>query len=49
MTPDQLKRIFDESWTDFSAEIAKNATVADLNPEAIAQFREIWKSDNSAL
>jgi ATP-dependent DNA helicase RecG len=51
MTPDQLKRIFDESGPDFSAEIAKSVTFADLNPEAIARFREMWKrkSGNSAL
>ena len=51
MTPDQLKRIFDESGPDFSAEIARNATFDDLNPEAIARFREMWKrkSGNSAL
>ncbi len=51
MTPDQLKRIFDESGPDFSAEIARNATFDDLSPEAIARFREMWKrkSGNSAL
>lgn len=51
MTPDQLKRILDEVGPDFSAEIAKNATFADLDPVAIARFREMWKrkSGNSAL
>jgi ATP-dependent DNA helicase RecG len=51
MTPDQLKRILDEAGPDFSAEIAKNATFADLDPVAIARFREIWKrkSGNRAL
>lgn len=51
MTPDQLKRIFDESGPDFSAEIVKNATFADLSSDAIARFREMWKrkSGNSAL
>lgn len=51
MTPDQLKRIFEESGPDFSAEIAKNATFADLDPEAISRFREMWKrkSGNNAL
>lgn len=51
MTPDQLKRIFEESGPDYSAEIARNATFADLDPVAIARFREMWKrkSGNSAL
>lgn len=51
MTPDQLKRIFEESGPDYSAEIAKNATFADLDPVAITRFREMWKgkSGNSAL
>jgi ATP-dependent DNA helicase RecG len=51
MTPDQLKRIFEESGPDFSAEIAKNATFADLDAVAIARFREMWKrkSGNSSL
>lgn len=51
MTPDHLKRIFEESGPDFSAEIAKNATFADLDSVAITRFREMWKrkSGNSAL
>lgn len=51
MTPDQLKRILDEAGPDFSAEIAKGATLADLEPAAIARFREMWKrkSGNRAL
>ncbi len=51
MTPDKLKRIFEESGPDFSAEIAKNATFGDLDPMGIARFREMWrrKSGNSAL
>ena len=51
MTPDHLKRIFEESGPDFSAEIAKNATFADLESVAITRFREMWKrkSGNSAL
>ncbi len=42
MTPDQLKRILDEAGPDFSSEIAKNATCVDLDPVAIARFREMW-------
>lgn len=51
MTPDQLKRIFDEAGPDFSAEISKTATFADLDAAAIGRFREMWKrkSGNHAL
>ena len=37
-----LRRIFDEACPDFSAEICPNATQADLEPEAVAQFRSRW-------
>ena len=51
MTPDMLKRIFDESGPDFSAEICPKATLADLAPEAIDRFRSIWlrRSGNDSL
>lgn len=51
MTPDQLKRIFDESGPDFSAEICPRATLEDLDLMALDQFRQRWlrKSANSAL
>lgn len=51
MTPDMLKRIFDESGPDYSAEICSHATMADLQPEAIERFRAIWvrRSGNDAL
>jgi len=51
MTPEQLKRIFDEAGPDFSAEIAPKATFEDLDPAAIARFLDMWKkkSGNSAL
>jgi len=51
MTPDQLKRIFDESGPDFSAEICPGATLEDMDPVAIEQFRQRWlrKSGNQAL
>lgn len=42
MTPDMLRRIFDESGPDFSAEICRHATLADLDPLAIAEFRQRW-------
>ena len=35
MTPDMLRRIFDEAGPDFSAEICPKATLADLDPAAI--------------
>jgi ATP-dependent DNA helicase RecG len=43
MTPDQLKRIFDEAAPDFSAEICPGAAMSDLNPEAIELFRRQWQ------
>ena len=51
MTPDMLRRIFDEAGPDFSAEICPKATVADLDPAAIEDFRNRWReeSGNNAL
>jgi len=51
MTPDQLKRIFDEAGPDFSAEICPGAMFTDLDVAAIEQFRARWlrKSKNDAL
>ena len=51
MTPDMLKRIFDESGPDFSAEICPKATMDDLAPRAIEEFRTRWlrKSKNDAI
>lgn len=51
MTPDMLKRIFDEAGPDFSSEICAEASLADLDPAAIEQFRARWrrKSGNPAL
>jgi ATP-dependent DNA helicase RecG len=43
MTPDQLKRIFDESGPDFSAEICPKAALNDLYSEAIEFFRRQWQ------
>jgi len=42
MTPDRLRRIFDESAPDFSAEICPQATLGDLAPEALDAFRRRW-------
>ncbi len=51
MTPDMLRRIFDEAGPDFSAEICPKATLADLDPAAIEAFRNRWReaSGNEAL
>ena len=51
MTPDMLKRIFDESGPDFSAERCPRAAASDLDPNAIQDFQERWvvKSGNAAL
>jgi ATP-dependent DNA helicase RecG len=51
MTPDMLRRIFDESGPDFSAQICPKATLADLDPAAIKDFRRRWReeSGNDAL
>jgi ATP-dependent DNA helicase RecG len=42
MTPDMLKRIFDEAEPDFSAGICSQATLGDLDPAAITAFRQRW-------
>ncbi len=51
MTPDQLKRIFDEGVPDFSALVCPGAALSDLDPAAIAELRSLWrrKSGNPAL
>ncbi len=51
MTPDQLQRIFAEAGPDFSAQICPEASVDDLDPQAIAEFRRRWslQSKNSSL
>ena len=51
MTSDQLKRIFDEAQPDFSAQICAEATLADLDPAAVAEFRRRWvaKAKNDAM
>lgn len=51
MTPDRLKRIFEEAGPDFSAEFCPKALIEDLDPDAILRFREMWrrKSGNEAL
>lgn len=43
LTPDQLRRIFEESTPDFSATICPDATPADLSPEAVGVLRAAWQ------
>lgn len=51
MTPDRLKRIFEETGPDFSAEVSPAAALADLDPQAITTFAALWarKSGNASL
>ncbi len=42
MTTDQLKRIMDETVSDYSATLAKGATLDDLHPDAIGTLRDLW-------
>lgn len=51
MTPDMLKRIFNEGEPDFSAQVCSQATLEDLNGDAISHFRDLWmrKSENANL
>ena len=42
MSPEVYDRIRDETRTDFSAEICRRASFVDLDPEAIARFRNMW-------
>jgi len=51
MTPEVLKRIFDEAQPDYSAEVCPGATIEDLDPAAIERLRTLWRarSGNEAL
>jgi ATP-dependent DNA helicase RecG len=51
MAQDMLKRIFEETGPDFSAEICRGATLSDLDTAAIEDFRQRWMrhSGNTAL
>lgn len=51
MTPDQIKKIFEETGPDFSSEVCLTASLEDLDPQAIEKFRAMWKrkSGNSDL
>ena len=43
MTQDRLRRIFDETGPDFSAEICAAARLDDLNPAAVEVLRQLWQ------
>jgi ATP-dependent DNA helicase RecG len=51
MTAEQLQRIFSEAAPDYSAEICRAATLHDLNPAAVDEFRKRWSahSENNRL
>jgi len=52
MTPDHLQEIFAEAGPDYSAEICKGASIADLDPAAVEEFRARWHrraSDDAIL
>jgi ATP-dependent DNA helicase RecG len=51
MLPDMLKRIFDESGPDYTAEVCPKAKIDDLDSLAIEDFRNRWikKSKNDKL
>lgn len=51
MTSDHLRRIFDESGPDFSAEVCPQARMDDLDPGAVASLRSMWhrRSGNRSL
>lgn len=42
LSGDELRTIFAETGPDFSAEICPAATLADLDPAAVAEFRTRW-------
>lgn len=42
MTPDMLKRIFNEAEPDYSARICPDARLEDLDEKSIHVFRDLW-------
>jgi ATP-dependent DNA helicase RecG len=51
MTPDRLKQIFAETEPDFSAELCQDASLPELDPNAVEDYRARWirKSGNDSL
>ncbi len=48
MTPDALKRIFDEGGPDHSADLCSGAAMADLDPGALTRLRTLWTRKTSS-
>jgi ATP-dependent DNA helicase RecG len=48
MTPDMLKRIFDEGGPDHSADLCSGAAIADLDPSALTRLRTLWTRKTSS-
>ncbi len=48
---EDLRKIFDEAGPDYSAEFHPSATLADLDPQTIERFRQMWhkQSGNPAI
>ena len=51
LSADRLRRVFQESGPDFSAELHPEAGLDDLDPALVTRFREMWlrKSGNASL
>jgi ATP-dependent DNA helicase RecG len=51
LSQDRLRRVFQESGPDFSAELDPDAGLDDLDPALVERFREMWmrKTGNAAL
>lgn len=51
MSQEKLREIYNESGHDFSAQICPGATLADLDPAAVEDFRRLWieKSGNQRI
>ena len=51
MSDDMLRRVYAETGPDFSAELCAKATLSDLDPGAIADFRGRWakKTNNPRI
>lgn len=49
MTDDQLRRIHEETGSDFSAEICLQSEIGDLDPAAITLLRGLWQKKSPNL
>lgn len=47
MTPEQIRRILNESALDFSAEICRGASLSDLDLAAVDEFRKRWSKKSA--